>query len=185
MKLIPEISIFRSLDQGLFEEISLRGLQSGVRGLGVCPQVCFVLRDEGLRLLWQPPVPVGASLWTHCSREGAEPLPGETCDPPKGWEGQKRRPALPVPIVGPYPHGPQVSTPVPPLGLWAPWASFFIFCSFLAGTLLDLLPHQGLNPKPWQRKRRVLTTRQAGSLDQLLNLQACPPWQAVRSLTRL
>lgn len=47
MKLIPEISISRSLDQGLFEEISLRGLQSGVRGLGVCPQVCFVLRTRG------------------------------------------------------------------------------------------------------------------------------------------
>ena len=128
MKLIPEISIFRSLDQGLFEEISLRGLQSGVRGLGVCPQVCFVLRDEGLWLLWQPPVPVGASLWTHCSREGAEPLPGETCDPPKGWEGQKRRPALPVPIVGPYPHGPQVSTQSRPSvsGRPGPASLFFV-----------------------------------------------------------
>ena len=43
MKLISEISIFRSLDQGLFEEISLRGLRSGARGLGVRPQVCFCL----------------------------------------------------------------------------------------------------------------------------------------------
>ena len=48
MKLIPEISIFRSLDRGLFEEISLRGLQSGVRGLGVCPKVCFCLEGQGL-----------------------------------------------------------------------------------------------------------------------------------------
>ena len=107
---------------------------------------------------------------------------------PRGWGGRKRQPALPVPIVGPYPHAPQVLTPVPPLGPWAPWASFFIFyifIFFLAETLLDLLPYQGLNLRPRQRKRSVLTTRPAGNLDQLLNLQACPARQAVRSLTRL
>ena len=104
---------------------------------------------------------------------------------PRWWGGQKRPPALPVPTMGPSPHTSQVSTPIPPLVLWAPWASFFFKIFFPAGTLLDLLPHQGLNPRPQQRKCRILTTRPAGNLDQFLNRQACLPRQVVRSLMRL
>lgn len=73
---------------------------------------------------------------------------------------------------GPLPTRPAGKTPVPPSVPGAPLASFFIFCSFQ--DTFDLPSPPGLNPKPWQRKRRVQPPgkQEPGPTSEL---QACPP----------